>query len=129
MTAPTLYSVNELVVLYQVGDGYDIPLIRDLCKQQLLKLKPADGLEAAIQFGLHDEKVCSPFLNPEKWDFQSKILKKMSFEEIQKYLKKGITDLVLSPADAAVIVEKCLQTKKKHQCLSCTLCDDCPSFF
>lgn len=119
VTGHTLYSADELALLYQAADAYDIPNIRELCKQQFTQIAPKDAFEVSIQLQLHEEKV--PLNeNTKKSNFQSEILKKMTFQDIEAYLKKGITDLVLSPADAAVIIEKCKEAETAR--IRCTNC-------
>lgn len=57
VTGHTLYSADELALLYQAADAYDIPNIRELCKQQFTQIAPKDAFEVSIQLQLHEEKV------------------------------------------------------------------------
>lgn len=50
--------------------------------------------------------------------FQSEVLKKMTVEDIETYLKTGVTGMIFTPADALVIIQKCQEAEKKKTCCS-----------
>ena len=106
ITDHKLYSAKMLTDLYRAADCYDIPIIRQLCSQQFTQIAPKEAFEISIELEL--------------WKEKSEILKNMSFEDIENYLNKGITKLVLSPVDVAVIVEKCKEAEEKK--IHCPYC-------
>ena len=54
---PKQYATSDLRSLYIFADKCDIPLIRNMCKQQLVEKEEEEALEVAVALELDDVKV------------------------------------------------------------------------
>lgn len=91
--------VDKYVELQKAGDRYEIPLVRQYARHLFSLFAPEDGLDACIKLGFDE--------------YKTELLKRMSYKDIDTYLKKETPGLAFSSADAAILLQKGREPKKE----------------